>query len=84
MSDCLKVLPPTGGEDLCTASSGGGAMNKKAISGLMLALVLPIAGYFIVKYYGENAVHMPGRYFLPDSVVVKEKNGKNCNRYHLA
>ena len=70
MSDCLKVLPPTGGEDL------GGAMNKKAILGLMLALVLPIAGYFIVKYYSENTVHMPGRYFAPDSVVVSEKNGK--------
>jgi protein SCO1 len=43
---------------------------------LMLAIVFPFAGYFIVKYYGENAVHMPARYFLPDSVVVKEKNGK--------
>ena len=42
----------------------------------MLVIVFPFAGYFIVKYYGENAVHMPGRYFLPDSVVVKEKNGK--------
>ena len=51
-------------------------MNKKAILGLMLALVLPIAGYFIVKYYSENTVHMPGRYFAPDSVVVSEKNGK--------
>lgn len=51
-------------------------MNKKAILALMLVIVFPFAGYFIVKYYGENAVHMPGRYFLPDSVVVKEKNGK--------
>ncbi|MEP7236759.1 MAG: SCO family protein [Ferruginibacter sp.] len=52
-------------------------MNKKAILGLMLALVMPFAGYFIVKYYSENAVHMPGRYFTPDSVIVTEKNGKN-------
>ncbi len=51
-------------------------MNKKAILGLMLAIVLPIAGYIIVKYYSENAVHMPGRYFEPDSVVVSAKNGK--------
>ena len=51
-------------------------MNKKAVLALMLAMVMPFAGYFIVKYYGENAVHMPGRYFLPDSVVIKEKNGK--------
>ena len=51
-------------------------MNKKAILGLMLALVLPIAGYFIVKYYSENTVHMPAKYFTPDTVVVSEKNGK--------
>ncbi len=51
-------------------------MNKKAVLGLLLALVMPFAGYFIVKYYSENTVHMPGRYFTPDSVVVSEKNGK--------
>jgi protein SCO1/2 len=51
-------------------------MNKKAILALMLALVLPFAGYYIVKYYSKEAVHMPGRYFTPDSVVVSEKNGK--------
>lgn len=51
-------------------------MNKKAILALMLAMVMPFAGYFIVKYYSENAVHMPGRYFEPDSVIVSEKNGK--------
>ncbi len=51
-------------------------MNKKAILGLMLATVLPFAGYFIVKHYSNDAVHMPGRYFTPDSVVVSEKNGK--------
>lgn len=52
-------------------------MNKKAVLALMLAMVMPFAGYFIVKYYSQNAVHMPGRYFTPDSVVVSEKNGKN-------
>jgi protein SCO1/2 len=51
-------------------------MNIKAILALMLALVMPFAGYYIVKYYSKEAVHMPGRYFLPDSVVVSEKNGK--------
>jgi protein SCO1/2 len=52
-------------------------MNKKAVLALMLALVMPFAGYFIVKYYSEDTVHMPRRYFEPDSVVVKENNGKN-------
>ena len=42
----------------------------------MLALGMPFAGYFAVKYFSENAVHMPARYFTPDSVVVTEKNGK--------
>ncbi len=51
-------------------------MNKKAIMGLMIALVLPFAGYFIVKYYSENTVHMPRHYFEPEKVVVSEKNGK--------
>ena len=51
-------------------------MSKKAILSLMLATVMPFAGYFIVKYYSKEAVHMPGRYFLPDSVIVSEKNGK--------
>ena len=54
-------------------------MNKKAILALMLALVLPFAGYYIVKYYSKEAVHMPGRYFIPDSVVVSEKNGKTVS-----
>lgn len=51
-------------------------MNKKAVLALMLALVMPFAGYFIVKYYSKDAVHMPGRYFTPERVVVSEKNGK--------
>ena len=51
-------------------------MNKKAVLALMLALVMPFAGYFIVKYYSKDAVHMPGRYFTPDTVMVKENNGK--------
>ncbi|HEX2682931.1 MAG TPA: SCO family protein, partial [Ferruginibacter sp.] len=51
-------------------------MNKKAILGLLLALAMPFAGYYIVKYYSKEAVHMPARYFEPDSVVVTEANGK--------
>lgn len=50
-------------------------MNKKAILGLLLAIVLPLTGYYLVKYYSDKAVHMPRRYFY-DSVEVKEKNGR--------
>lgn len=51
-------------------------MGKKAIWALLLAILLPAAGYLVVKYYSKDAVHMPRRYFAPDSVVVVEKNGK--------
>jgi len=53
-------------------------MNKKAILGLLLAIVLPLTGYYLVKYYSDRAVHMPRRYFY-DSVAVIEKNGKTIN-----
>lgn len=51
-------------------------MNQKAILALILAIAMPLAGYYIVKYYSKEAVHMPARYFIPDSVIVSEKNGK--------
>jgi len=51
-------------------------MNKKAIFALMLAILMPFTGYYLVKYFSKDAVHMPGKYYLPDSVIVKEKNGK--------
>ena len=51
-------------------------MNKKAILSLMLAILMPLTGYLLVKYYSTEAVHMPRKFYAPDSVVVKEKNGK--------
>ena len=50
-------------------------MNKNAILGLMLTIILPTVAYFIVKHFSEQAVNMPKRYFY-DSVAVIEKNGK--------
>ena len=54
-------------------------MKKNALLALMLAILMPLAGYWLVKYYSKDAVHMPGKYYLPDSVLVKEKNGKTVN-----
>jgi len=51
-------------------------MNKKAVLALMLAMVMPFAGYFIVDYLSKDAAVMPHRYFTPDRVDVIEKNGK--------
>src|SRR5574343_1556959 len=50
-------------------------MNSRALKGLLIATVLPLAGYFIVGYYSKDAVKMPPRYFY-DSVATVEKNGK--------
>lgn len=50
-------------------------MNTRALKGLLIATVLPLAGYFIVGYYSKDAVKMPPRYFF-DSVTTVEKNGK--------
>ena len=45
---------------------------------MILALVLPLIAYYIVKRKSETAVTMP-RHYLPDSVVVKTKKGKRVN-----
>ena len=50
-------------------------MNKSAIIGLMVAILFPLTGYFVVKHYGEAAVQMPRRYFF-DSVATIVKGGK--------
>ncbi len=42
----------------------------------MLAILLPLTGYILVKIYSKDAVQMPRKYFAPDSVIVTEKNGK--------
>jgi len=50
-------------------------VNKKALYAIMMALLLPLIAYFIVKNKSENAIHMP-RHYLPDSLVTVTKNGK--------
>jgi protein SCO1 len=52
-------------------------LNKKAFLSLLLAILLPLTGYWLVKYYSKDAVHMPRHYFY-DSVTVKEKGGKTA------
>src|SRR5882672_3954255 len=47
----------------------------------MLAILLPLTGYMIVKYYSKDAVHLPAHYFY-DSVTVNEKNGSGDTAWH--
>lgn len=57
------------------ASSNKIVLNKKNILSLLLAIMLPLTGYWLVKYYSRDAVQIPHHYFY-DSVSVVEKNGK--------
>lgn len=50
-------------------------MSKKALLALCIAILFPLAGYLLVKHYGEEAVDMPRRYYA-DSVVTRVKDGK--------
>jgi len=50
-------------------------MNKKALLALCIAILLPLISYFLVKYYSDDAVIMPARYYA-DSVVTKITDGK--------
>lgn len=53
-------------------------MNKKALYAVMLALLLPLICYFIVKAKSETAVTMP-RHYLPDSVITLTKKGRHVD-----
>jgi protein SCO1/2 len=50
-------------------------MTKKGIITLLFVVGVPIMAYYAVKYFSEEAVHMPKRYFY-DSVTVKTVDGK--------
>lgn len=50
-------------------------VNKTALYAVMIALLVPLISYFIVKTKSESAIHMPRHYF-PDSVVTDTRKGK--------
>ena len=50
-------------------------MNKKALMGLAVALLLPVCCYLILKYASDRAVEMP-RKLLLDSTIERVENGK--------
>jgi protein SCO1 len=50
-------------------------VNKKALYAVMLAILLPLTAYFIVKKKSESIIAMPRHYF-PDTVLVGTKKGK--------
>ncbi|HEY8397257.1 MAG TPA: SCO family protein [Flavihumibacter sp.] len=50
-------------------------MNKTALLGILLALVVPVICYFIVDHFSGGAVDMPRRYYV-DTVITKIEGGK--------
>jgi len=50
-------------------------LNKRALYGLLIAILFPLAGYIYLKKKSDHAAVMP-RHYLPDSVVNRTKNGK--------
>ncbi len=50
-------------------------MNKTALLGILVALALPLAGYFLVKGLSQDSLVMP-RHYIYDSVVHTTKDGK--------
>lgn len=50
-------------------------VNKKARYALLIALVVPVLCYFVVKAFSDKAIIMP-RHYLPDSTYTKEVKGK--------
>ncbi len=53
-------------------------MNKKALLGLCVAVLLPVFCYLVLRYASERAVDMPRRYLL-DTVVTRIEKGKEVN-----
>lgn len=53
-------------------------VNKKALLAILIALMIPLVSYFIVKTKSEQDIHMP-RHFLPDSVDSRTSQGKKIS-----
>ena len=50
-------------------------MNRKALYAVMLAALLPLFSYFIVKRFSDKAVNMPRHYFV-DDLIADTTHGK--------
>lgn len=55
-------------------------MRKSGVLALVLAVLVPFLGYWLIKFYGKDAANLPRRYFY-DSVTVRE-NGKTDTAWH--
>src|SRR5688572_23998063 len=50
-------------------------MSKRSVYAILIAVLLPLTGYFIVKSLSDKAVQMP-RHYHSDTVIASVKKGK--------
>jgi protein SCO1/2 len=50
-------------------------LNKSALYGILITLIVPVLCYFIIKGLSDNAVVMP-RHYIYDTVITKTEKGK--------
>lgn len=53
-------------------------MNKKAVYGLAIAILLPVVSYFIVNAFSKGALTLP-RHYIYDTVINKTVDGKSVS-----
>lgn len=53
-------------------------MSKKALTAVLLAIMLPVISYLIVKRASDHTIGMPGRYYY-DSVASVIRDGKKID-----
>jgi protein SCO1 len=53
-------------------------VNKKALIAVLIALMIPLVSYFIVKTKSETNILMP-RHYLPDSIISNTEKGKRVS-----
>jgi protein SCO1/2 len=61
-------------------------LSKKALIAILIALLIPITGYLIMKKASETSINMPRRYFY-DTVLTSMKDGKQITDtvwHHIA
>jgi protein SCO1 len=61
-------------------------LSKKALIAIFIALLIPFAGYLIMKKASETSIDMPRRYFY-DTVMTRMKDGKQLTDtvwHHIA
>ncbi|MFT4093318.1 MAG: SCO family protein [Niabella sp.] len=50
-------------------------MSKKGLYAVLMAVLLPLTCYLVIRHYSDEALSMP-RYYMPDSINARLENGK--------